>query len=86
MITTDAKLQAKIESEASIFQDEDDSEEMWKDSLSFKHGANLLAPLLLQMKSALKCNETFHRLGGIDDCDQCLALKAYEIFMGNVNE
>lgn len=22
---------------------------------------------------ALKCNETFHRLGGIDDCDPCLA-------------
>lgn len=23
---------------------------------------------------ALKCNETFHRLGGIDDCEPCKAL------------
>ena len=27
------------------------------------------------LRGALKCNETFHRLGGIDDCDPCLALK-----------
>lgn len=25
--------------------------------------------------SALKCNETFHRLGGIDDCEPCQALE-----------
>jgi len=24
---------------------------------------------------ALKCNETFHRLGGIDDCEPCQALE-----------
>ena len=25
-------------------------------------------------RAALKCNETFHRLGGIDDCEPCKAL------------
>lgn len=25
--------------------------------------------------SLIKCNETFHRLGGIDDCEPCLFLK-----------
>ena len=36
-----------------------------------------LAPLhavLLEAVEALKCNETFHRLGGIDDCEPCKAL------------
>ena len=39
--------------------------------------ANRLAPLhavLLEAVEALKCNETFHRLGGIDDCEPCKAL------------
>jgi hypothetical protein len=26
------------------------------------------------LRAALKCNETFHRLGGIDDCEPCKAL------------
>jgi len=36
-----------------------------------------LAPLraaLIEAVEALKCNETFHRLGGIDDCEPCKAL------------
>lgn len=28
--------------------------------------------------SLIKCNETFHRLGGIDDCEPCLFLKEIE--------
>jgi len=36
---------------------------------------------LYMAKAALEkigCNETFHRLGGIDDCIRCLALEAIE--------
>lgn len=44
-----------------------------------KHGMKLasLATLhaaLLEAVEALKCNETFHSLGGIDDCEPCKAL------------
>ena len=38
--------------------------------------ADRLAPLhasLLKCVEALECNETFHRLGGIDDCEPCKA-------------
>lgn len=44
-------------------------------------GANLLAPILLEMVEALECNETFHRLGGIDDCKPCLAKGKFEEFL-----
>lgn len=36
-----------------------------------------LAPIhkaLRKCVAALKCNKTFHRLGGIDDCEPCTAL------------
>lgn len=39
--------------------------------------ADRLAPLhaaLIEAVEALKCNETFHRLGGLDDCEPCKAL------------
>lgn len=35
--------------------------------------AKLIAAVRV-LSEALKCNETFHRLGGIDDCEPCKAL------------
>lgn len=29
---------------------------------------------LIEAVEALKCNETFHHLGGLDDCEPCKAL------------
>jgi hypothetical protein len=37
----------------------------------YKNGANLLAPLLVEVYNSLECNMTFHRLGGLDDCEPC---------------
>jgi hypothetical protein len=50
-------------------------------SADFKCGANLLAPLLLEMVDALECHQSFHRLGGIDDCKPCLAKRKFERFL-----
>lgn len=39
-----------------------------------KENARLI-PLIKELADAIEsipCNETFHRLGGIDDCDPCL--------------
>ncbi len=44
------------------------------EAIAYKQGANEMKELLLIAIEALKCNETFHRLGGIDDCDPCKAL------------
>lgn len=42
-----------------------------------------LVKALRVLDNALKCNETFHSLGGIDDCEPCLAkLKAGRILEG----
>ena len=37
-----------------------------------------LTRVVRELVGALKCNETFHRLGGIDDCKPCLALRRVE--------
>lgn len=44
------------------------------------HPAALRA--LIKAVGILKCNETFHRLGGLDDCDPCKALAEIEEIFG----
>lgn len=39
--------------------------------------------LIEEMREALECNESFHRLGGIDDCEPCKALAAYKKWKEN---
>lgn len=46
-----------------------------------RNATPILIAAIKEMKSALEkigCNETFHRLGGIDDCIRCLALEKVE--------
>jgi hypothetical protein len=40
-----------------------------------------LIEALRRAVGALKCNETFHRLGGIDDCEPCFALAEVDKIM-----
>lgn len=43
-------------------------------AMKHQHAQNAWAFEALEIAvDALKCNETFHSLGGIDDCDPCLA-------------
>ena len=45
-----------------------------KDGVAISRESELETKLSIAV-SALKCNETFHRLGGIDDCEPCQALE-----------
>lgn len=44
-----------------------------------------LVKALRVLDNALKCNETFHSLGGIDDCEPCLAKREAERILGAPN-
>lgn len=55
--------------------------------LGFRRGANFtlteLTALLKECRELLECNKTFHRLGGIDDCEPCKMKAKLDDFLGD---
>jgi hypothetical protein len=39
-----------------------------------------------KLRAQVKCNETYHRLGGIDDCEPCKALASFDVYKKGLEE
>lgn len=52
----------------------DDSDMLLQEPLDHMARTHALVMAMVECMEALECNTTFHRLGGIDDCEPCKAL------------